>query len=77
MKLLHLDPFGCILCAVSVGGGGCQRRKLIFTSLKKYPNANAMKKEMEARRFKHVRLNHVFFKKVSRDEEVVSRGRVL
>lgn len=45
----------------------------IFTSLKKYPNANAMKKEMEARRFKHVRLNHVFFKKVSRDEEVVSR----
>ena len=45
----------------------------IFTSLKKYPNANAMKKEMEARRLKHVRLNHVFFKKVSRDEEVVSR----
>jgi hypothetical protein len=45
----------------------------IFTSLKKYPNANAMKKEMEAREIKHVKLNHVFFKKVSRDEEVVSR----
>jgi hypothetical protein len=45
----------------------------IFTSLKRYPNANAMKKEMEARRIKHIRLNHVFFKKVSRDEEVVSR----
>ncbi len=45
----------------------------IFTSLKRYPNANAMKKEMETRRIKHIRLNHVFFKKVSRDEEVVSR----
>jgi hypothetical protein len=45
----------------------------IFTSLNRYPNANAMKKEMEARRIKHVRINHVFFKKVSRDEEVVSR----
>jgi hypothetical protein len=45
----------------------------IFTSLKRYLNANAMRKEMEARRIKHVRINHVFFKKVSRDEEVVSR----
>jgi hypothetical protein len=44
----------------------------IFTSLKRYPNVNAMKKEMEARKIKHVRVNHVFFKKVSRDEEVVS-----
>jgi len=45
----------------------------IFTSLKRYPNANAMKKEMETRRIRHVRVNHVYFKKVSRDEEVVSR----
>lgn len=45
----------------------------IFTSLKRYPNANAMKKEIEARRITHIRINHVFFKKVSRDEEVVSR----
>jgi hypothetical protein len=45
----------------------------IFTSLKRYPNADAMKKEMEARKIKHIRINHVFFKKVSRDEEVVSR----
>jgi len=45
----------------------------IFASSKKYPNASAMRKEMEARRIKHVRLNHVFFKKVSRDEEVISR----
>jgi len=57
---------------------GIDRREIasfaeIFTSLKRYPNANAMKKEMETRRIKHIRLNHVFFKKVSRDEEVVSR----
>jgi hypothetical protein len=45
----------------------------IFTSLKRYPNANAMKREMETRKIKHVRVNHVYFKKVSRDEEVVSR----
>lgn len=45
----------------------------IFTTLKRYPNANAMKKEMDARKIRHVRINHVFFKKVSRDEEVVSR----
>jgi len=45
----------------------------VFTSLKRYLNANAMKKEMEAKRIKHVRINHVFYKKVSRDEEVVSR----
>jgi len=45
----------------------------IVASLKRYPNANAMKKEMETRRIKHVRINYVFFKKVSRDEEVISR----
>jgi len=45
----------------------------ILTTLNRYPNAHAMKKEMEARRVRHVRINHVFFKKVSRDEEVVSR----
>ena len=45
----------------------------LFTSLNRYPNANAMRREMEARKIKHIRINHVFFKKVSRDEEVVSR----
>lgn len=44
----------------------------IFASVKRYPNADAMKREMEAKRIKHIRINHVFFKKVSRDEEVVS-----
>ena len=45
----------------------------LFTSLNRYPNANAMRREMEARKIKHIRINHVFFKKVSRDEEVISR----
>jgi hypothetical protein len=45
----------------------------IFTGLKKYPNAAAMKKEIEAEGVTHIRLNHVFFKKVSSDEEIVSR----
>ncbi len=45
----------------------------IFTSQKKYPNVNIMKKELEARRIDHIKLNHVYFKKVSSDEEIISR----
>jgi GGDEF domain-containing protein len=57
---------------------GIDRKELatfveIFTGLKKYPNAGAMKKELETKGISHIRLNHVFFKKVSSDEEVISR----
>lgn len=45
----------------------------IFTGQKKHPNVNAMKKALEARKVQHIKLNHVYFKKVSSDEEVVSR----
>ena len=45
----------------------------VFTTLNKYPNADAMKKELEARGINTVKINHVFFKKVSSDEEIVSR----
>jgi len=45
----------------------------IFTTLNKYPNANAMKKELESRDISTIKINHVFFKKVSSDEEIVSR----
>jgi len=45
----------------------------VFTTLNKYPNANAMKKELEARGINTIKINHVFFKKVSSDEEIVSR----
>ncbi len=45
----------------------------IFTSLNKYPNAKAMKKEIKAKRIQHLRINHVFYKKVTKDEEIVTR----
>jgi hypothetical protein len=45
----------------------------IFTSLNRYPNADAMNKEMAALSIKNIRINHVFFKKVSTDEEIISR----
>jgi hypothetical protein len=45
----------------------------IFTALNKYPNADIIKKEMAARGLNNVRINHVFFKKVSTDEEIISR----
>lgn len=45
----------------------------IFTSQKKYPNVNAMKKALDARLINHIKLNHVYFKKVSGDEEIISR----
>lgn len=45
----------------------------IFISLSKYPNADAMKKALEAKGIRHMRINHVFFKKVTADDEVVAR----
>ncbi|OQX65529.1 MAG: hypothetical protein B5M55_03730 [Desulfococcus sp. 4484_242] len=45
----------------------------IFTSLKKYPHVTKMKKGLEKQGIRHIKINHVFFKKVSTDEEIVSR----
>ena len=45
----------------------------IFTTLNRHSNANAMKKALESKRIKTIKINHVFFKKVSSDEEIVSR----
>jgi len=45
----------------------------IFSALNKYPNADIIKKEMAARGLNNIRINHVFFKKVSTDEEIISR----
>jgi hypothetical protein len=44
----------------------------IFTSLDAYPTADAMKKALATRGVRHMKINHVFFKKVTQDEEVVS-----
>ncbi len=45
----------------------------IFTTPKKYPHVKQMKKGLEDKRVRHIKINHVFFKKVSTDEEIVER----
>lgn len=45
----------------------------IFSALSKYPDAEAMKKALEAKRVFNLRVNHVFYKKVTADDEVISK----
>jgi GGDEF domain-containing protein len=45
----------------------------IIVALHRYPNAEAMKKAVMEKGIRHLRINHVFFKKVTEDDEVVSR----
>jgi len=45
----------------------------ILTSLEKYPNADSMKQAMVARGIENLKLNHVFYRKVTEDDEVVSQ----
>jgi hypothetical protein len=45
----------------------------VFTSLDDYPSADEMKKALAARGVKHIKINRVIFKKVTEDDEVVSR----
>ena len=45
----------------------------VFTSLDEYPSANEMKKALAARGVKHMKINHVIFKQVTEDDEVISR----
>ena len=45
----------------------------IFTSLNKYPNADAMKSGLTAKGIRHLKINHVVFIKATEDDEVVSR----
>ncbi len=45
----------------------------VFTSLGEYPNANEMKKALAAKGVKHMKINHVIFKQVTEDDEVISR----
>jgi hypothetical protein len=44
----------------------------VFTSLDAFPNSEAMKKELVVRGVKHVKINHVFFRKVTQDDEIIS-----
>jgi len=45
----------------------------IFVDLTIYPDAEAMKGELKRKGVKTIKINHVFFKKVTEDDEVVSR----
>ncbi len=45
----------------------------VFTSQNRYPNAEAMKAALSEKGIRSIKINHVFFKKVSTDEEIVSR----
>lgn len=45
----------------------------VISSLDKYPDAEAMKRELTDKNVTHVKINHVFYKKVTEDDEVISR----
>ena len=45
----------------------------IATSSDKYPNAEVMKKALFKKRVKNIKINHIFYKKVSAEDEVISR----
>ena len=45
----------------------------IVTSLNKYADAEAMNKAIFQKRIKRIKINHVFYKKVSAEDEVISR----
>jgi len=45
----------------------------IFVNLKRYPDAEAMKKALVGKHIENLKINHVFFKKVTADDEVISR----
>jgi len=45
----------------------------IFVSLDKYPNAESMKEALVEKGITNLKINHVFYKKITEDDEVVSR----
>ncbi len=45
----------------------------IFVSLDKYPNAESMKEVLAEKGITNLKINHVFYKKITEDDEVVSR----
>ncbi len=45
----------------------------IFVSLDKYPNAESMKEALAEKGITNLKINHVFYRKVTEDDEVVSR----
>ncbi|MCF8063582.1 MAG: hypothetical protein K9M82_13780, partial [Deltaproteobacteria bacterium] len=45
----------------------------VFTSVHQYPSADVMIKAIEQKGIRHLRINHVYYQKVTSDDEVVSR----
>ncbi len=57
---------------------GLEKRELrsfveIYSTPDKYPDAEAIKKALTARRIRHLKINHVFYKKVTADDEIISK----
>ncbi len=57
---------------------GLEKRELrsfveIYSTPDKYPDAEAIKKALAARRIRHLKINHVFYKKVTADDEIISK----
>lgn len=46
---------------------------IIFINLARYPNADGMKSALEQQSVENIRINHVFLKKVTADDEVIDR----
>jgi len=46
----------------------------VFFNLKAYPTVDKMKEALSDRRVKHIKINYVFFKKITSDEEISSKG---
>ncbi len=45
----------------------------IATSLEKFPDADAMIRELFKKRIEHIKINYIFYKKVSSEDEVIPR----
>ncbi len=57
---------------------GLEKREMrsfveIYSQPDKFPDAEAIKKALTARRVNHLKINHVFYKKVTVDDEVISK----
>ncbi len=57
---------------------GLEKRELrsfveIYSTPDKYPDAEAIKKGLTSRRIYHLKINHVFYKKVTADDEVIPK----
>jgi len=48
----------------------------VFTNINKYSTADRMKKALSGNSVNNIKINHVFFKKVTADDEVVSKDRL-